>query len=156
MLGYDFVFDVNFAPSLLPFPLPVPISLLLLSLLITMVMNRIIWFLILLARSKLVLDFALTVLGIHLLFTSLYTRSVPSNRLWWGVQVVSAGVMVVGGMWACRWRELRPIGFGGGAGGRGGKKGGGGGGGVGDERGGYEMVGKGEEEGERNGDGGGG
>lgn len=39
--------------------------------------------------------------------------------------------MTVGGVWSCRWRELRPISFGGGGGGGGAK-------GVGGE---YEMVG---------------
>lgn len=43
-------------------------------------------------------------------------------------------MMTVGGVWSCRWRELRPISFGTG-------KGGGGG-----DRGEYEMVGR-EEEG---------
>ncbi len=27
----------------------------------------------------------------------------------------SAGFMTVGGVWSCRWRELKPISFGGGA-----------------------------------------
>jgi len=35
----------------------------------------------------------------------------------------SATLMTVGGVWSCRWRELRPISFGGGGGGA---KGGGG------------------------------
>ena len=61
--------------------------------------------------------------------------------------------MIAGGIWSCRWRELRPIGFGTGSAGTsssgkangavtGGKSnsGGGGGGGVGGE---YEMVGTG-------------
>ncbi len=43
----------------------------------------------------------------------------------------SATLMTVGGVWSCRWRELRPISFGGGGGGGGAK-------GVGGE---YEMVG---------------
>ena len=47
-------------------------------------------------------------------------------------------MMTVGGVWSCRWRELRPISFGTGTGGGG--KGGG-------DRGEYEMVGRDEEEG---------
>ena len=43
--------------------------------------------------------------------------------------------MVAGGVWSCRWRELRPISFGG-VGGGGGGKGGDPGGGGGE----YEMV----------------
>ncbi|KAL8760722.1 MAG: hypothetical protein Q9184_003102 [Pyrenodesmia sp. 2 TL-2023] len=76
--------------------------------------------LLLIARSKLVLDFALTVHFLHLVITSLYSGAVPTNLLWWGLQGVSAAVMVCGGVWACRWRELRPIEFGGGGGGKGG------------------------------------
>jgi protein SYS1 len=30
------------------------------------------------------------------------------------MQALSAGVMTAVGMWACRWRELKPISFGGG------------------------------------------
>ena len=51
--------------------------------------------------------------------------------------------MVAGGVWSCRWRELRPIAFGGGGGEGGGKEGGAGGGGGGGE---YEMVSGAEEE----------
>ena len=35
--------------------------------------------------------------------------------MWWALQAVSASLMVGGGVWACRWRELRPIEFGGAA-----------------------------------------
>ncbi len=54
--------------------------------------------------------------------------------------------MVAGGVWSCRWRELRPIAFGS----VGGGGGGGGGGGKGGEEGGgeYEMVAAEEGEGE--------
>ena len=48
--------------------------------------------------------------------------------------------MVAGGVWSCRWRELRPIAFGGGGGEGAGKEGGAGGGGE------YEMVSGAEEE----------
>ncbi|KAL8729160.1 MAG: hypothetical protein Q9166_004899 [cf. Caloplaca sp. 2 TL-2023] len=75
----------------------------------------VIFLLLLIARSKLVLDFALSLHFIHLVVTSLYTKALPTNWLWWALQAVSAGVMVGGGLWACRWRELRPIEFGGGS-----------------------------------------
>ncbi|KAI9816615.1 MAG: hypothetical protein M1827_001748 [Pycnora praestabilis] len=74
----------------------------------------------LLHRSRLVPDFALTLHFLHLVITSLYTRSLPSNWLWWALQVVSAGVMTALGLWLARWRELKPISFGGGGGGGGG------------------------------------
>lgn len=65
------------------------------------------------SRSKLVPDFALTIHFLHLVATILYTRSVPSNLLWWGLQFASAGIMTFLGMWACQHRELKPISFGG-------------------------------------------
>jgi len=69
--------------------------------------------LLLIARSKLVPDFVLTLHFIHLLLTSLYSGSLPQNWLWWALQLVSAGLMTSLGVWACQWRELRPISFGG-------------------------------------------
>jgi len=69
--------------------------------------------LILISRSKLVPDFALTLHLIHLLIVSLYSHSIPQNALWWMLQIVSAGIMTAFGVWSCQYRELRPITFGG-------------------------------------------
>jgi protein SYS1 len=77
------------------------------------IMRRVIPILLLIARSKLVPDFAVTIHLIHLLVTSLYTRSLPTNLYWWLVQVCSAALMTSLGIWACQWRELRPMLFGG-------------------------------------------
>ncbi|KAE8824322.1 hypothetical protein PTNB73_09281 [Pyrenophora teres f. teres] len=71
-----------------------------------------IFMLLLIARSKLVLDFALTVHLIHLIVTSLYTHAIPANLFWWALQLCSATIMTCLGVWACQWRELRPINFG--------------------------------------------
>lgn len=68
--------------------------------------------LVVVARSKLVLDFVLTLHGIHLLAVCGWNRGLPRTSLWWGVQVGSCGVMMLGGLWGCRWRELRPLSFG--------------------------------------------
>lgn len=97
--------------------------------------------LVVVARSKLVPDFALTLHGVHLALTWAWSGAVPGNGLWWGLQAASAALMVGGGVWCCRWRELRPIAFGGG-GGKGKGKGEGEGGDTGGE---YEMVGRVEE-----------
>jgi hypothetical protein len=35
--------------------------------------------------------------------------------LWWALQICSAAFMTFLGVWSCRWRELRPINFGGAA-----------------------------------------
>ncbi|CAK42841.1 protein SYS1 [Aspergillus awamori] len=73
----------------------------------------VIFLLLLVARSKLIPDFALTLHFLHLIATTLYTHSVPANWLWWGLQGASAAFMTFLGIWACRWRELQPISFGG-------------------------------------------
>jgi hypothetical protein len=74
--------------------------------------DSVVFILLLIARSKLVLDFALTIHFIHLIVTSLYTHAIPTNLFWWTLQLCSAAVMTFLGVWACRWRELRPINFG--------------------------------------------
>ncbi|PYI07484.1 hypothetical protein BO78DRAFT_89636 [Aspergillus sclerotiicarbonarius CBS 121057] len=92
-----------------------------------------IFLLLLVSRSKLIPDFALTLHFVHLIATTLYSHSVPANWLWWGLQGASAAFMTFLGIWACRWRELQPISFGGigggtSTGGAGGSAAGGGGG----------------------------
>lgn len=72
----------------------------------------VIFLLLLVSRSKLVPDFALTIHLIHLIVTSLYSRALPSNWLWWALQAASATLMTSLGIWSCQWRELRPINFG--------------------------------------------
>lgn len=78
--------------------------------------NSVIFLLLLVARSKLIPDFAITVHLLHLVVTSLYTRSIPTHWFWWGLQAASAGLMTFLGVWSCQWRELQPINFGGGGG----------------------------------------
>jgi len=75
-------------------------------------LGRVMPIMVMVARSKLVPDFALTIHFIHLLATSFYTRSLPTNLLWWGLEAASTAVTISLGMWACRYRELRPISFG--------------------------------------------
>ena len=67
--------------------------------------------LLLVSRSKLVPDFALTIHFLHLLITSLYTGFLPTNLLWWGLEGLSAALMIVSGVWACWYREMQPISF---------------------------------------------
>ncbi|PBP19805.1 hypothetical protein BUE80_DR009306 [Diplocarpon rosae] len=75
--------------------------------------NRVIPILLLVSRSKLVPDFAISLHVIHLLIVSVYSHSLPQNLLWWLLQISSAALMTALGLWACQWRELRPINFGG-------------------------------------------
>lgn len=65
-------------------------------------------------RSKLVLDFALTTHFLHLLVVSFYSGQVPRNLFWWMTMAVSSAAGVGLGIWGCQYRELRPIFFGGG------------------------------------------
>lgn len=62
-------------------------------------------------RSKLVLDFALTMHGLHLVVTYLYTGETPRNQAWWVVMGISSLGAVVLGVYGCRWRELQPVFF---------------------------------------------
>ncbi|OAA66059.1 SYS1-related integral membrane protein [Cordyceps fumosorosea ARSEF 2679] len=68
---------------------------------------------ILIARSKLVPDFALTVHGLHLLVVTLYTRSLPRHAMWWLTMAASSAAAVGLATWGCRYRELQPVFFGG-------------------------------------------
>ncbi|KAF2459562.1 integral membrane protein S linking to the trans Golgi network-domain-containing protein [Lineolata rhizophorae] len=73
----------------------------------------VIFLLLLIARSKLIPDFALTIHFIHLIVTSLYSHSIPTYWFWWALQICSACLMTFLGVWSCQWRELKPIKFGG-------------------------------------------
>src|SRR5271170_7306681 len=74
--------------------------------------NSVIPLLLLVARSKLIPDFSLTIHFLHLVVTSIFTKSFPTNLLWWALQGTSAALMISLGVWACRYRELQPISFG--------------------------------------------
>jgi hypothetical protein len=68
----------------------------------------------LVTRSKLVLDFALSLHAIHLAVVVLYSRQVPRHLMWWVAMSASSALSVALGVWGCRYRELMPITFGGG------------------------------------------
>ncbi|KAH8697039.1 integral membrane protein S linking to the trans Golgi network-domain-containing protein [Talaromyces proteolyticus] len=72
----------------------------------------VIFLLLIVSRSKLIPDFALTIHFIHLLIVYFYTRSIPRNLLWWSLQLASAALMTFAGIWICQRRELQPISFG--------------------------------------------
>lgn len=74
--------------------------------------DRVVSILLLVSRSKLVPDFALTLHFLHLLTVSLYSHSLPQNILWWLLQIASSALMISLGVWSCQYRELRPINFG--------------------------------------------
>jgi protein SYS1 len=63
--------------------------------------------------SNLVPDFALTIHLLHLVTTTVWTRSLPLRVSWWALQALSAALMVLLGVWAVRYREVqRVVGFG--------------------------------------------
>lgn len=68
---------------------------------------------VLVARSKLVLDFAVSLHAIHLAVVTLYSGRLPRSLSWWTCMAVSSVVAVTLGTWGCRRRELKPISFGG-------------------------------------------
>lgn len=67
----------------------------------------------LVGRSKLVLDFALSLHAIHLAVVTLYTRQLPRHTAWWLAMAAASAVSVALATWGCRYRELKPISFGG-------------------------------------------
>ncbi|KAL2194817.1 integral membrane protein S linking to the trans Golgi network-domain-containing protein [Corynascus similis CBS 632.67] len=69
---------------------------------------------ILVGRSKLVLDFALSLHAIHLVVVTLYSGQLPRHTGWWLSMAVASAVSVTLATWGCRYRQLRPISFGGG------------------------------------------
>lgn len=58
-------------------------------------------------RSKLALDFTLTLHGINIIVAWLASGRFPSSPLWWCLQLVSVVLMVSLGTWTSQWRELR-------------------------------------------------
>ncbi|CAN6674442.1 protein Sys1p [Trichomonascus vanleenenianus] len=62
---------------------------------------------IIVGRSKLALDFTLTLHGINVLVTWLVSGKFPASLMWWGLQIVSILLMVALGTWTSQWRELR-------------------------------------------------
>lgn len=59
-----------------------------------------------------ILDFVLTLEGIQLFLTVWYNWHFPMTLLWWITRIAETGIMIFGGQYFCRMRELRPIEFG--------------------------------------------
>lgn len=68
---------------------------------------------VLISRSKLVPDFAITIHFLHLVITSLYTGRIPRHAMWWATMLASAALSAGLGIWGCQYRELQPVFFGG-------------------------------------------
>lgn len=57
-------------------------------------------------RSKLAWDFALTIHFVNLMVVWLYEGTFPWDLYWWFLQVISSFVLVSLGTWGAQWREL--------------------------------------------------
>ncbi len=66
----------------------------------------VIFIMLVIGRSKLAWDFAVTVHVINLMFAWLY-EGFPKSISWWCLQVTSACIMVGLGTYSTRWKELR-------------------------------------------------
>lgn len=58
-------------------------------------------------RSKLAWDFAITVHCINLVVVWIYTKEFPKSLTWWLAQLASCVILVSLGTWTSRWHELR-------------------------------------------------
>ena len=59
------------------------------------------------------LDFALSLHGIHLVVVTLYSGQLPRHTAWWLFMAGASAVSVALATWGCRYRQLQPISFGG-------------------------------------------
>lgn len=62
---------------------------------------------IIVGRSKLAWDFAVTVHVVNLGVVLLYTGKFPTSLLWWCLQILSAVILVTLSTYSTRWKELR-------------------------------------------------
>ncbi|GEQ67180.1 hypothetical protein JCM33374_g843 [Metschnikowia sp. JCM 33374] len=62
---------------------------------------------IIVGRSKLAWDFAITVHILNLVVVWLYTGKFPTSILWWCLQVLSGVILVTLSTYSTRWKELR-------------------------------------------------
>lgn len=62
---------------------------------------------IIVGRSKLAWDFAVTIHLINFIVCWIYSGKFPRSFSWWVLQVISSVILVSLGTWTSRWRELR-------------------------------------------------
>ncbi|KAI9173331.1 hypothetical protein H9P43_007462 [Blastocladiella emersonii ATCC 22665] len=61
------------------------------------------------SRARLVLDFACTLHGLHLIVSFLYNGWRLPSALWWATNITAAAITAIGGEKLCMRRELEPI-----------------------------------------------
>lgn len=103
--GYDFKLDWVFLWELVS--LENALGLILFALWLFCSLLCVLFVTIIVGRSKLAWDFAVTVHIINLLVVWLYTGQFPTSILWWCLQVLSGVLLVALSTYLTRWKELR-------------------------------------------------
>lgn len=103
--GYDFKLDWIFLWELVSLDNAMGLVLFVMWLFDTLLC--VLFVTIVVGRSKLAWDFAITIHIINLLVAWLYTGKFPSSALWWCLQVLSGTLLVTLSTYLTRWKELR-------------------------------------------------
>ncbi|EDK44093.1 conserved hypothetical protein [Lodderomyces elongisporus NRRL YB-4239] len=103
--GYEFSIDWVFKWQLVSFENAMGLTLFALWLFDSL--TCVLFVTIIVGRSKLAWDFAITVHIINLIITWCYVGDFPTSLLWWFLQVLSAFLLVTLSTYLTRWKELR-------------------------------------------------
>ena len=103
--GYDFKIDWIFLWELIA--LDNAMGLILFALWLFDSLLCVLFVTIVVGRSKLAWDFAITIHIINLIVVWLYSGKFPTSTLWWCLQVLSAVLLVTLSTYLTRWKELR-------------------------------------------------
>lgn len=103
--GYDFKLDFIFLWELIT--LDNAMGLILFAMWLFDSLLCVLFVTIIVGRSKLAWDFALTVHIINLIVVWVYTGKFPTSTLWWCLQILSAVLLVTLSTYSTRWKELR-------------------------------------------------
>ncbi|ODV63284.1 Sys1p ASCRUDRAFT_17799, partial [Ascoidea rubescens DSM 1968] len=103
--GYEFSFSWVFSWEIISFVNTLGLTLSCLWLLDTLLCVLMITLIV--GRSKLAWDFALTLHLINLIVVWLYSSSFPNTFSWWFLQFVNCLILVFLGTMTSRWRELK-------------------------------------------------
>jgi len=103
--GYDFKFDWVFLWEMVTSDNALGLTLFCLWLFDSLLC--VLFVTIIVGRSKLAWDFAITVHIVNLLVVWIYTSKFPISILWWCLQILSGVLLVVLSTYLTRWKELR-------------------------------------------------
>ncbi|RLV89677.1 Protein SYS1 [Spathaspora sp. JA1] len=103
--GYDFKIDWIFSWELVASDNAMGLTLFILWLIDSLLC--VLFVTIIVGRSKLAWDFAITVHIINLIVVWTYSGKFPTSILWWCLQVLSGVILVTLSTYSTRWKELR-------------------------------------------------